>query len=181
MGDPPRVTVSSEGGEESVRVHDDSGTVETDDAAFSFSVDGLSSADGSDDESAGAGDGTDGDADPRRICAADAVPADGTLRCEARSGRRGVEFILHRRGDAVVAWRNSCPHEPEVPLDTGGGAIVRRDSIVCHKHGAQFERDDGVCTHGPCAGDALDSIRVAVEDDAVVLTDERFESARRLD
>lgn len=175
MGDPPRVSVSSEAGEESVRVHGDSGTVETEDAAFSFSVDGLS--DGGEES---AGEGTD-DADPRRICAADAVPADGTLRCEALSGRRGVEFILHRRGDAVVAWRNSCPHEPEVPLDTGGGAIVRRDSIVCHKHGAQFERDDGVCTHGPCAGDALDSIRVAVEDDAVVLTDERFESARRLD
>ncbi|WP_276272352.1 Rieske (2Fe-2S) protein [Haloarcula litorea] len=167
MTDSVRVTVEDGEDETSVRVHDDEGTVEAGEASLSFSV-------------AGTGDDTDepdesGDAD--RIVALDEVPRDGTLRCEARSGARGTEFILHHDGDAVVAWRNSCPHQPEVPLDRGDGAIVRRDRIVCHKHGAQFEPEGGVCTHGPCAGDALDSIAVEVRDGAVYLADDRYDGA----
>ncbi|WP_336336187.1 Rieske (2Fe-2S) protein [Haloarcula brevis] len=171
MSDPVDVTVDTGEESESVRVHDDDGEVDAGDATvrFSFSAGGRAADDGQE---------TDSD-DPRRIAALDAVPTDSTLVFEARDGRRGVDCILHRSGDAVAAWRNSCPHRPEVPLDPGRGAIVRGDQLVCHRHGAQFEPEDGVCTHGPCAGDALDSIAVAVRDGDVYLTDERFERAER--
>ncbi|RLM48202.1 (2Fe-2S)-binding protein [Haloarcula sp. Atlit-47R] len=179
MSDPVDVTVDTDGESESVRIHDDGGEVEAGDATVRFSFSGTGDNDQSGDDDERSPNGNDGGADPRRIVALDSVPTDSTLVFEARDGRRGVNCILHRAGDAVVAWRNSCPHQPEVPLDPGRGAIVRGDQLVCHKHGAQFEPTDGVCTHGPCAGDALDGVEVAVQDGDVYLTDERFERAER--
>jgi nitrite reductase/ring-hydroxylating ferredoxin subunit len=180
MSDPVDVTVDTDDESESVRIHDDDGEVEAGDTTVRFSFSGTGDdghvADGDDEQLP---DGNDDGDDPRRIAELDSVPTDSTLVFEARNGRRGVNCILHCAGDAVAAWRNSCPHQPEVPLDPGRGAIVRGDRLVCHKHGAQFERDGGVCTHGPCAGDALDSIEVTVRDGDVYLTDERFERAER--
>ncbi|MHC3379432.1 Rieske (2Fe-2S) protein [Haloarcula sp. H-GB5] len=179
MSDPVDVTVDTDDESESVRIHDDGGEVEAGDATvrFSFSDTGDDGqATGADEQSPANKNGGD---ESRRIAELDSVPTDSTLVFEARDGRRGINCILHRSGDAVVAWRNSCPHQPEVPLDPGRGAIVRGDQLVCHKHGAQFEPEGGVCTHGPCAGDALDSIEVSVRDGDVYLTDERFERAKR--
>ena len=184
MSDPVDVTVDTDDESESVRIHDDDGEVEAGGTTVRFSFSGTGdddrgADDGDDGPSPDSKEPTDGGDDPRRIADLDSVPTDSTLVFEARDGRRGVNCILHRSGDAVAAWRNSCPHQPEVPLDPGRGAIVRGDRLVCHKHGAQFEREGGVCTHGPCAGDALDSIEVSVRDGDVYLTDERFERAER--
>jgi nitrite reductase/ring-hydroxylating ferredoxin subunit len=172
MTDPVRVSLQSETDETSVRVHDDEGTVDNGDATFQFSVPSRADEDGS--------DASDDRINPKSIAPLSAVPADGTLRCEAMCDDRGTEFILHQTGDAVVSWKNSCLHRPNVSLDPGTGAIVSGDQLVCHKHGARFEQDEGVCTAGPCAGDALDSIAVEVRDETVFLTDDRFESARPL-
>ena len=178
MTDSVRVTLEGNDESTSVRVYGDEGDVSTDDATFRFSVDGGDEGDADD---AASGSSATGETDPRRIASLAAVPTGGTLRCEARSGNRGTELILHRVGDEVTAWRNSCPHEPDVRLDRGSGAIVRDEQLVCHKHGARFECGDGVCTAGPCRGDALEPIAVAVRDGSVYLTDDRFESCRRLD
>lgn len=175
MTDPVRVTLEDDDETTSVRVYDDEGDVSTDGATFRFSVDGDSS--GGEEPTATEADGEE----PRYVAPLSAVPTDGTLRCEARRDRRGTELILRRRGDDVLAWRNSCPHRPEVRLDPGPGAIVRDDHLVCHEHGARFEPDDGVCTAGPCRGDALEGIAVTVRDGDVYLTDDRFDSCRRLD
>ncbi|WP_222916553.1 Rieske 2Fe-2S domain-containing protein [Natrinema sp. SYSU A 869] len=182
MTDSVHVTLEGDDESTSVRVYDDKGDVSTDDATFRFSVDGGIRDDSSGDETdaaAGKRETANGD-DPRRIAPLADVPTNGTLRCEARRDRRGTELILRREGSEVSAWRNSCPHKPEVRIDPGPGAIVRDDQLVCHEHGARFECDDGVCTAGPCRGDALDSIAVAVRDGAVYLTDDRFDSCRRL-
>ena len=182
MTDSVRVTLEGEDDSTSVRVYDDEGDVSTDDATFRFSVDGAkpdsssSDADGIAVESEPRG----GD-DSRRIAPLADVPTNGTLRCEARRDRCGTELILRREGDDVSAWRNSCPHKPEVRLDPGPGAIVDGDQLVCHEHGARFECGDGVCTAGPCRGDALENISVTVRDGTVYLTDDRFDSCRRLD
>lgn len=178
MGDA-RVTVEADGDGETVRVHGNEGEVESGGATFRFSVSGgeadeRSAAGGPDSEEF---DGTD----PRRIAPISDVPTEGTLCCEALDGRRGVEVIVRREGDSASAWRNSCPHEPRVRLDRGDGAIVADGRLVCHKHGARFECGDGLCTAGPCRGDALDSVAVAVRDGDLYLTDDRFEACRRLD
>ncbi|MBX0322696.1 Rieske 2Fe-2S domain-containing protein [Halomicroarcula sp. F13] len=177
MTDDVRVTVEHDDDAEVVEVRDGTGEVEAGDATVQFEF-GTSDTDDRAEREAGTTDAADDD-EPRRIVDLDAVPRDSTLRFRAVDGRRSVDCILHRSGDAVVAWRNSCPHRPEVPLDTGTGAIVSGDQLVCHKHGARFERDEGICTAGPCAGDALDSVSVTVRDGAVYLVDERFERAQR--
>ncbi|MGQ3411539.1 Rieske (2Fe-2S) protein [Natrinema sp. LN54] len=182
MTDPVRVTLEGTDDSTSVRVYGDEGDVSTGDATFRFSVDGDREGDSSDDRADDRSADADGkNDDPRRIVPLADVPTNGTLRCEARCDRRGTELILRRDGSDVSAWRNSCPHKPEVRLDPGTGAIVRDDQLVCHEHGARFECDDGVCTAGPCRGDALETVAVAVRDGAVYLTDDRFDSCRRLD
>lgn len=180
MTDSVRVTLEGTDDATSVTVYGDEGDVSTDDATFRFSVGGGSTEHATGDDEYEFDDETD-TGDPRRIAPLADVPTDGTLRCEARAGDRGTELILRREGDAVSAWRNSCPHKPEVRLDPGPGAIVRDDQLVCHEHGARFECGDGVCTAGPCRGDALESIAIAVRDGTVYLTDDRFDSCRRLD
>jgi len=175
MSDRVRVTVDDGDETETALVSDDEGSVSAGDATVSSSV---TTADDGDGDTADA-DGSHGGAadDPDRIVALDAVPVDSTIRFEARGGDHGVDCILRRIDDGVVAWRNACPHRPEVPLDRGSGAIVRGDDLVCHKHGAQFAGGEGVCTHGPCAGDVLDSVAVSVRDGAVYLSDDRFDAA----
>ncbi|WP_137283750.1 Rieske (2Fe-2S) protein [Halorussus salinisoli] len=185
MRDAVRIAVEAGDDEQKVRIHDDEGEVEVGDATFRFSV----TSSGSDkteyeDRYQAETESDDGDSlkddDPRRIAAVDEVPTDGTLRCEAIDGRRGTEFILWREETTVFAWRNSCPHKPEVPLDPGGGAIVTDEHVVCHEHGARFKRGDGVCTSGPCQGKVLDEIEVDVRDGTVYLMDDRFEAGYQL-
>lgn len=185
MRDSVRVSVESEAGAESVRVHDDAGEVTAGDATFSFSIGGAepdrtSSPDQrrGDDDDETRDEGTE---DPRFVAPLVEVPAESTLRCEALQGRRGTEIILRRETESdVAAWRNSCPHKPKVPIDPGDGAIVDGDQLVCHEHGARFECDDGYCTYGPCRGEALEEIEVEVRDGDVYLSDDRFEACRRL-
>ncbi|MUV90229.1 Rieske 2Fe-2S domain-containing protein [Halapricum sp. CBA1109] len=171
MSDPIDVTVETDEETTTARVHDDEAELESGDTTVRFCVDGADTA--SNDAKHSAAD-TD-----RTIAPLSAVPEDSTVRFEARSGDRGVSCFLHRNGEEVTAWRNSCPHKPHVPIDPGSGAIVSGDELVCHEHGARFEEDSGVCTAGPCAGDRLDPVEVAVEDGTVVLTDDRFDVAER--
>ncbi|WP_336037743.1 Rieske (2Fe-2S) protein [Halobacterium yunchengense] len=177
MRDAVRVSVEAGDDQTAVRVHDDAGEVSAGDATFRFSVGGTDREDATGD----APPEPDDRSDPRHVAPLSDVPTDSTLRCEALHGRRGTEVILQRDGDDVLAWRNACPHRPNVRLDPGDGAIVDDDQLVCHEHGARFECEDGVCTRGPCAGDALDAVAVAARDGAVYLADDRFDACRRLD
>ena len=194
MSNPLRVTVDDGDETETALVSDATGSVSAGDVTVTVSVGGDDESEATDSETTDGdttdgdtthGDTTDGDTthgdttddEATLIVALDVVPTDSTIRFEAHREDHGVDCILRRIDDAVVAWQNACPHEPDVPLDRGSGAIVRGDDLVCHRHGAQFAGGEGVCTYGPCAGDVLDSIDVTVRDGAVYLTDERFTSA----
>ena len=100
------------------------------------------------------------------------VPADGTLLFTIRDGAETVEAVLTRDGDTVVAYRNYCKHWTDVRLDTGDGALVRDDELVCQRHGATFARDSGRCTFGPCEGAVLDAVAVEVRDGTVHLAED---------
>lgn len=184
MSDVVRVAVEANGDEKTVRSHDGQGEIEVDDATFRFSVTTSGSNDRCKSQETVAAENEERDPTnsdtPRRIAALEDVPTDGTLRCEAIDGQYGTEFILRRGGETAFAWRNSCPHQPEVRLDPGDGAIVTDAHVVCHEHGARFERGDGTCTHGPCRGAVLDEIDVAVRDNEVYLVDERFDAGHQL-
>jgi nitrite reductase/ring-hydroxylating ferredoxin subunit len=183
MSDPVRVTVESDEEYESVRLRDDEGTVRAGDVAFSFDVRDArprdDESDDADDQSATDG-GTATTEEPTYLTTLDDVPSNTTMRFEALAGRRGVEGIAQRQGESVIAWENSCPHQPEVRIDKGMGAFAADGQFVCENHGARFNVDDGFCTHGPCRGQSLRPIDLEVRDGSVYVTDDRFDSCRTL-
>lgn len=114
-----------------------------------------------------------------RIAAVDEVPADGTYLFTVSVDGEEEEAILVELADgSIAAWRNYCIHWTDVSLDDGDGAPTRGDELVCGKHGATFEKDSGICTHGPCEGAQLDPVEVVVEDGAVYLVDPDYEFVR---
>jgi nitrite reductase/ring-hydroxylating ferredoxin subunit len=82
----------------------------------------------------------------------------------------GDSIVLARRGEAVFAYLNLCPHSYYF-LDRVDGRVVVQDKryIVCPHHGASFELDTGACAGGPCNGDGLTQIAIEVRDGAISL------------
>ena len=79
-----------------------------------------------------------------------------------------LAIFVVRRGAAVFAYRNNCPHNGS-PLDWQSGQFLDLDRrfIQCATHGASFRIDDGFCLGGPCAGKSLTSVPVRLVDGAV--------------
>jgi len=80
----------------------------------------------------------------------------------------GTPVLLFRRGERVLAWRNSCPHrgirlewQPDQFLD------YEKQFIQCATHGALFGIEDGVCVAGPCPGEQLEPLPCMVRDGQV--------------
>jgi nitrite reductase/ring-hydroxylating ferredoxin subunit len=73
------------------------------------------------------------------------------------------ELFVVRAGETVVAYRNSCPHTGG-PLDWIEGRFLDLPQlhILCATHGALFRVADGHCFAGPCQGQALTPVRIAV-------------------
>jgi nitrite reductase/ring-hydroxylating ferredoxin subunit len=73
-----------------------------------------------------------------------------------------------RQGEAALGYIDSCPHAGW-PLAMFDRYLTRgKDRILCAGHGALFRIGDGVCTSGPCAGEALEAWPVVVVDGVVV-------------
>lgn len=116
----------------------------------------------------------------QRITAVENVPSDSTFLFTVR--KKGSdekdEAILTRRDGAVSGWINRCMHFQHIRIDKGSGAPMRNGDLVCSNHGAMFESDTGLCTHGPCESAYLETIEIAVRDDEVHLTDDEYEFVR---
>ena len=91
------------------------------------------------------------------LCALEDIP-DGGSRGFALRGEDGREIRVFavRRGEAVWAYVNRCPHRG-TPLDWRPHDFLDREGrhIVCATHGAVFQVEDGVCIAGPCPGEQL--------------------------
>lgn len=83
---------------------------------------------------------------------------------------RDTVFVV-RRGEALHAYRDACPHQGGTPMAWRKDAYLNGDGtrIVCHAHGAQFDISSGVCVLGPCLGQALEPVKVEVAEDGTVL------------
>lgn len=82
------------------------------------------------------------------------------------------DILVVRQGGQVFAYLNSCPHTGG-PLDWVPGQFLNldRDFIQCATHDALFQLHDGECVAGPCKGDSLTAVHVAIEaGNTVVLT-----------
>lgn len=110
-----------------------------------------------------------------RIAAVEEIPEDSSLLFTIRDGFDKEEAILLALDDGVIALKNYCPHWTDVRLDTGSGATVREEELVCEKHGATFETATGDCTHGPCEGATIEEVDITVRDGVVYLTADGYE------
>ena len=122
--------------------------------------------------------------EPTEIVALDRIPEDSTFLFTVRDvgkdenpGENGHhrEAILLHEDDDVVGWLNYCQHFTHIRLDKGSGAERRNGEVLCTNHGAMFDVESGLCTHGPCEGAYLEGIEVSAENGTVYLTDDRFE------
>lgn len=112
----------------------------------------------------------------RLLCRLDEIP-DGEGRGfelaadEAESLAGGIrDVFVVRRGRCVYGYVNSCPHTG-TPLDLIEDQFMTRDKarILCATHGAEFIVEDGSCVGGPCQGDRLQPLVVALRDGEVRL------------
>ena len=101
-----------------------------------------------------------------RLCRLDEIPDRGA-RGFALRGADGRELRIFavRRGNGVHAYVNRCPHRG-TPLDWVPDQLFDRTGryLVCATHGALFQVEDGVCVSGPCFGDQLTPVPLALED-----------------
>lgn len=79
-------------------------------------------------------------------------------------GGETIPAFLLRLGDAVVAYRNHCPHTG-APLNWNPNQFLsyEKEFIECAIHGALFRLQDGYCVHGPCNGQSLQSVEMILE------------------
>ena len=86
-----------------------------------------------------------------------------------REGDRLFSGFVVLRDGAVFGYVDSCPHAGS-PLANPLGRFLTRegDLILCAAHGALFRIEDGHCTSGPCAGQALEAWPVEVRDGVIV-------------
>lgn len=107
---------------------------------------------------------------PAPLLAVEAIADGGFAEVEALVDGDQESLVLFREGQRVRAWLNICPHAGR-RLDWAPGQFLRAKSgdLVCAAHGASFSLDDGLCVAGPCKGESLRSVDVAVVDGQVVL------------
>lgn len=96
---------------------------------------------------------------------ADGVPAE----VEATVDGSAESLIVLRRGGHVRAWLNICPHAGRRLDWAPGRFLLSKGQLVCAAHGATFESDAGLCVAGPCRGQSLRAVAVAVIGDGVFL------------
>ncbi|HYZ21805.1 MAG TPA: Rieske 2Fe-2S domain-containing protein [Rhodopila sp.] len=79
-------------------------------------------------------------------------------------------FLAIRQGSTVRVYVNACPHIG-TPLDWVPDRFMSADGtrLICATHGAEFRIEDGVCTRGPCLGDALDAVLIEIKDGLVLI------------
>jgi nitrite reductase/ring-hydroxylating ferredoxin subunit len=88
--------------------------------------------------------------------AASQIPDGGALALDLSFKIGRQEVIVTRRGAAVSAFINLCPHA-RWPLDTFDGRFLFTPDgdLICAAHGAIFDALTGKCLGGPGTGAGL--------------------------
>lgn len=104
-------------------------------------------------------------ASPRVLCRLDEIPDGGSKGFDLGPGHDPREIFVVREGRRLHAYVNSCPHLG-TPLEFTPDQFLSHDGshILCSTHGALFEIEDGTCIAGPCMGDSLQALPVALDE-----------------
>lgn len=106
-----------------------------------------------------------------RLCPASDVVEGRSLGFDPTSTGRDTMFVVRCNG--LFAYRNLCPHWADTSMAWRKNAFLNGDAtrIVCAAHGAQFDIESGVCTLGPCLGDALTRVTIFETNDGFLEVD----------
>lgn len=98
-----------------------------------------------------------------RLCHLDELP-DGEARGFDPLGGGQDTVLVVRRGATLHGYRDLCPHYGDTPMAWRRHAYLNAGGthIVCAAHGALFEIDGGMCVRGPCLGQALTPVKLAL-------------------
>ena len=107
------------------------------------------------------------------LCALDYVPDGGARGFQFGEGREPFRLLVLRSGESVWGYVNKCPHFG-VPLNVEPDrfTLFEHNYLYCSVHCAMFRFEDGFCEDGPCAGDALTRVPLAVVDGRVSIATE---------
>jgi nitrite reductase/ring-hydroxylating ferredoxin subunit len=112
--------------------------------------------------------------DPARLlCRLDELPPGGCREFRLGEGDWPLRGFVVRVPDGVRAYVNRCPHLL-YPLNYLPDEFLTYDRLLiqCTMHGAQFEKDTGLCVSGPCLGRSLVALPVRVNAQGVWLADD---------
>src|SRR5881409_113957 len=103
-------------------------------------------------------------------CAAASVPPGRTATFRLECGGRSVSGFVVNFDGGYHAYVDRCPHVG-TPLDLWPNEFFTDDgrALVCSTHGALYEPLSGRCTAGPCVGDHLTALPLALDGDTLVV------------
>lgn len=109
----------------------------------------------------------------RVICPLQELEDPGARGFTIGAGDWPLRGFVVRRGSALRAYVNHCPHAGH-PLNLlpHGFLAPGAPLILCASHGALFEMETGLCIAGPCPGARLRTIDLRVEGGYVMLDDD---------
>lgn len=95
------------------------------------------------------------------------VPDGGALAAHGPVEGSEESLVLLRKGEVVHAFLNVCPHAGRALDWAPGRFLLDSGRLVCAAHGASFTVPEGHCVAGPCRGQRLREVPVAVRDGLV--------------
>jgi nitrite reductase/ring-hydroxylating ferredoxin subunit len=104
------------------------------------------------------------------ICRLDELDDPASFGFSVQVGSATMEGFVVKKDGEVFAYRNQCPHTG-APLDWVEHQFLDLDGalIQCAVHDARFLIDSGECIAGPCSGDTLTPLQIAVSDGEIYL------------
>lgn len=108
----------------------------------------------------------------RVLCTLEQLERDGGTRGftvgEGDWPLRGL--VVKVRAGVIRAFQNWCPHAGH-QLNVVPHGFQSRDGslLLCHSHGALFEKEDGLCIAGPCRGQRLKPVPIEIDAGLVLL------------
>ena len=108
------------------------------------------------------------------VCSADSVADAGFKSVVVTSATGTFPILVFKRGNAVHAFVNACPHQ-YLPLDHRGNSILSADGTVvrCSNHGAGFCISTGQGVEGLGIDHQLDAVPVCIDDLGQIVIDDR--------
>ncbi|MEJ2142085.1 MAG: Rieske (2Fe-2S) protein [Gammaproteobacteria bacterium] len=102
------------------------------------------------------------------ICSLEELDSPGSKAFSLEQHGHNIDGFVVRYKGGVSVYLNQCPHTG-ASLNWQPDQFLSYDEryIQCSIHGAIFEFHDGLCIHGPCAGQKLKKLKYRLDSDRI--------------